>query len=104
MGLQWDNKISLGHLLTAIGMLLAMMIAWSDLQREQALQSSRLTTVEEALRNRIAEADNSDANTDTRLRSLEVSGASFSADLRNIQIGISRIETALEELKRKSVK
>ena len=47
-GLQFDNKISLGHILSAITMLIAGVFAYASAAAEQASQARRLDKVEQS--------------------------------------------------------
>lgn len=87
MSLQFDNKISLGHLLSAVAMLIAGAMAYANLQSAQVEQSRRLERVEVSQQDREA-----------RVRALEINVAGQASDLRNIQIGINEIKAALVSL------
>ena len=87
MALQFDNKISLGHLITTVPMLVAAGIAWGALRAEQNSQSLEINKTNAAM-----------ASHDTRLRAVEIAQASQSSDLRSIQVGISRIQSQLETM------
>lgn len=86
-GLQFDNKISLGHILSAITMLIAGVFAYASVAAEQASQARRLDKVEQSQQDR-----------EVRLRTLESVMAGQTADLANIQRGISEIKAQLKDM------
>ena len=94
--LQFDNKISLGHLLTALVLIIGIIGSYYDLSSSQknlaaeiARRGSEISTIETAAQSR-----------ESRLRAVELLQAGQVSDLRNIQSGISRIETQLDRLMR----
>lgn len=98
MALQFDNKISTGHLLTAAGMLAAGLWGYAGLWASQEQLAREMEQVKATL-NRDMEVIQSDAvNREARLRAVEVAQASQSSDLRNIQMGISDIKSTLEKM------
>lgn len=102
--MQFENKITIGNVLTLIAMVAGMFWSYSQLQTEQARQADRLATVETAVGGQMAATKASDTATDSRLRSLEIAQASQSSDLRNIQVGINDIKTAVAQLSQKVTK
>lgn len=90
-GLQFDNKITSGNLLT-IGAVVATVVAgWTNLQAVQVQQGRQLEALE-------LEVTATTAQTESRVRSLEIQQAGQSSDLRNIQVGINEIKAALDRL------
>lgn len=87
MSLQFDNKISLGHVLTFVAMLVGGIVAYADLRSGQ----SRLVAD-------VAASQAADENHEARLRAVEVAQASQSSDLRAIQASLVRIERLIEAL------
>lgn len=87
MSLQFDNKISAGHLLTFAAMVIAGIMAYADLRSRQAQLIADVIAVKADAQGR-----------EGRIRAVEIAQASQSSDLRSIQIGISRIEARLEKL------
>ena len=87
MGLQFDNKISLGHLISIGLVAFGGITAYSDLRSQQAQVSAEVASIAKA-----AEAR------ETRLRAVEIAQASQTSDLRSIQIGIIEIKTALNKM------
>lgn len=87
MALQWDNRISSGHLLTVSAMIIAGLGGYFDLRASQARVIADVIAMQRA-----AEAH------EARIRAVEISQASQSSDLRAIQITLSRIEAGLEKL------
>ncbi len=90
MSLQFDNKISLGHLLTALGMLAGGIWAYADLSAGQARLVSEMAIVRADALAR-----------ETRIRAVEIAQAGQSSDLRAIQNSLTRIEAAVERLQPK---
>lgn len=88
MALQFDNKISSGHILTFTAMVFTCIAAYADLRSRQTQLIADVVAVK-------ADAQAREA----RIRAVEIAQASQSSDLRAIQIGISRIEAQLEKLK-----
>lgn len=86
--MQFDNKISIGNLLTVLALIIGMIAGYSDLQAAQQSQEEKLTVF--ALEDKEREA---------RLRVVEIAQAGVSSDLRSIQSGILEIKAALVELK-----
>ena len=89
MPLQFDNKISLGHVLTFLAMLIGGISAWSNLRSDQDRMMTEMTRMQ---------SENSAR--ESRLRTLEIAQASQSSDLRSIQTGISEIKATLDKLSR----
>lgn len=85
--LQFDNKISLGHIISIASMLIAGALAYANLHATQASQHRRLERVEQSQQDR-----------EVRLRALEISTSSQAADLRNIQMGIADIKASLDKM------
>lgn len=88
MALQFDNKISLGHVLSIATVLTACVLAYATLTARQEQMVVDIVTIQRAAESREA-----------RIRAVEIAQAGQSSDLRSIQIGISRIEAQLEKLK-----
>ncbi|RID91560.1 hypothetical protein D2N39_12730 [Gemmobacter lutimaris] len=90
MTVQFDNKISLGHVISIVTVLAACIMGYATLSARQERLSLDVLAMQRA-----AEARES------RIRAVEIAQASQSSDLRSIQIGISRIEAQLEKLQPK---
>lgn len=90
MPLQWDNKISTGHLLTVGAMIVAGLGGYFDLRGGQMRMIGDVVAMQRA----------SEAH-EARIRAVEIAQASQSSDLRAIQIALSRIEAGLEKLQPK---
>lgn len=87
MSLQFDNKISAGHIMTFAVAAVTGILAYADLRA----RSGQLVLDVVAIK--------SDAQSrEARIRAVEIAQASQSSDLRSIQVGISRIEARLEKL------
>lgn len=85
--MQWDNKISTGHLLTMVGMFLAGFFAWADIQASTSKNTADIVLLQQDAR-----------QNDTRLRSVEISVASMISTLQSIQVGVSEIKTQVDRL------
>ena len=95
-GLQFDNKISLGHILTAVVLIIGIIGSYYDLSTSQ----KNLATEIAQRRGEIATIENDARSRESRLRAVELLQAGQVSDLRNIQSGISRIESQLDRLTR----
>lgn len=98
MTLTFDNRITLGNILTIGSVIVGLSIGYMTIIAKQEEHDRRIELIEIASRDRRVEALAQNAATDTRLRSLEVAQAGQSADLRSIQTGIEEIKTALNRL------
>lgn len=87
MALQFDNKISTGHLLTAAAMCFAGIVAYADLRAGQSQLAADMIAVKADALAR-----------EGRIRAVEIAQAGQSSDLRSIQIGISEIKAQLTRL------
>jgi hypothetical protein len=90
VALQFDNKISLGHLISLAVVLGTGVIAYADLRTKLTRVVADVVIVE-------AEATAREA----RIRAVEIAQAGQTSDLRAIQIGINRIEAQLERMESK---
>lgn len=90
MPIQFDNKISFGHVASVVSMVVLGSIAYGTIAERQAKVSNDIAGIV-----RLAEARES------RIRAVEIALAGTSSDLRSIQVGISRIEAQLEKLQNK---
>ena len=100
MALEYDPKISLGNIITVLVVLIGAVTAWNTVVSEQAKLAEKLAMVETTITARVAIRDQQMAGHEARIRAVEIAQASQSSDLRNIQIGISRIEAQLEKMVR----
>ena len=85
--MKFDNKISIGHLISVVVLIVGGIFAYASLTTEQGAQARRLSQVETRAEDHSA-----------RLRAIENAQAAQSSDLRNIQAGIVRIEAQLERM------
>jgi hypothetical protein len=85
--LQFDNKISLGHIISIALIIFGGVTAYADLRSSQTQLAAEITTIARAAENR-----------EGRVRSVEIAQASQNSDLRAIQTGISEIKAALVKL------
>lgn len=88
--LQFDNKISLGHVISIVTILTACVMAYATISARQERMLADIVALQESAQGREA-----------RIRSIEIAQASQSSDLRAIQTGIMRIEAQLEKLQPK---
>ena len=87
MSIQFDRRVSIGHVFSFASMLVLCAIAFASLQFSNSTQWERLQKVE-ARSDQYAE----------RLRAVETAIAGQSSDLRNIQVGIAEIKAQLDRL------
>lgn len=88
--LQFDNKISLGHVISIVTFLAGGIWAYAAISARQEAIAADMTAVK-------ADAQAREA----RIRAVEIAQASQMSDLRAIQNGIARIEARLERLQPK---
>jgi hypothetical protein len=87
MNLRWDNNISLGHVISIGTILVAGSVAWGALSAEQDRLATEMVGVKQ----------DQQAH-ESRIRSVELSAASQSSDLRNIQVTLGEIKVTLDRL------
>ena len=85
--LQFDNKISLGHIISIALILFGGVTAYADLRSSQNQLATEVANMSRAAENREA-----------RVRSVEIAQASQTSDLRSIQVGITEIKAAINKL------
>lgn len=98
MAITFDNRVTMGNILTIGAMVVGLSIGYANLQGQQAAQERRLESLEVSQRERVADSNARALAVDGRLRSLEVAQASQSSDLRSIQAGINEIKQALDRI------
>lgn len=86
MSLQFDNKISTGHILTAAAMAITGVMAYADLRSDQAHLRLEVAAVK-------AEAVAREA----RIRTLELGAGRTEEKLTNILSALGRIERRLDQ-------
>jgi hypothetical protein len=86
-GLQFDNKISLGHIISIALIIFGGVTAYADLRSSQTQLATEVSSIARAAENR-----------EGRVRSVEIAQASQTSDLRAIGVGISEIKAALAKL------
>ena len=86
-GLQFDNKISLGHIISIALIIFGGVTAYADLRSSQTQLEEQVSNIARAAENR-----------EGRVRSVEIAQASQTSDLRAIGVGISEIKAALVKL------
>ena len=96
--MQFENKVTLGNVLTMLALVLGLATGYSSIASQLATHSSRLSSAEQIQRERIVISEARAATTDIRLRSSEIAIAGQSSELRSILLAMARIETAIEKL------
>ena len=96
MSVQFENKITLGNALTIAALIFGLGAGWVRIEEQQKALDTRIASVQEQVVTNRALSDARNSSSDGRLRALEVSQASTSADLRNILNVLNRIERQLE--------
>lgn len=96
--MQFENKITLGNVLTIIALVLGLSVGYSNLESRLSTQAEKVAAMDQTIRERILLSDSRAVSTDTRVRAVEIMQASQTSDLRNIQVGINDIKSALERL------
>lgn len=94
-GMQFENKVTIGNVLTMLAMIAGMFWSYSQLQQEQARQADKIESINGTLRDRVALVDARNAAFETRMRAVEVAQASQSSDLQNILSAVNEIKAAL---------
>ena len=87
MSVQFDNKISLGHVISIGTMLAGCVMAYATISARQDQIAVDIVSIHRSAEQR-----------ESRIRAVEISLAGQSSDLRSIQVGISRIEAQLEKI------
>lgn len=87
MPMQWDNKISTGHVLTVAGMFAAGFLAWADVKGTGTKNAADIIILQQDTR-----------QNDNRLRSVEISVASMISTLQSIQVGVSEIKVEVKRV------
>lgn len=87
MPLQFDNKISLGHVISMVAMIAACILAYSTLSARQESLLGEMVALKAEAQAR-----------ESRIRAVEIAQAGQSSDLRSIQIGISEIKAQLDRM------
>jgi hypothetical protein len=85
--LQFDNKISLGHIISIALIIFGGVTAYADLRSSQTQLATEVSNIARAAENR-----------EGRVRSVEIAQASQTSDLRSIQVGISEIKSTLDKI------
>lgn len=111
MPIAYDNKFTLGNLITIGALIAGLAVGYGTLQQQQANDRARLMSLETTVKdNELTVLTNRrefderlrqvEREADARLRLLETAQASQSTELRNILIGINEIKTSLAALAR----
>lgn len=102
MAMQFENKVTTGTLWTIFATVVSVVIGavwgWNQMQAQIEKVADRVGTVEETIRERRVSTEASLTGLETRTRMLEVQGAGFGSDLRNIQDGVNDIKEAITNL------
>lgn len=96
--MQFENKITLGNVLTIVALALGLATGWSSIAAQLATQTGRLNAAEQLQRERTLVSESRASAVDSRLRSSEVAIAGQSSELRSILSAIDRVEAALQKL------
>ena len=96
--MQFESKITLGNVLTIIALVLGLSVGYSNLESRLSTQAEKVAAMDQTIRERILLSDSRAVATDTRVRAVEIMQASQTSDLRNIQVGINDIKSAVERL------
>jgi len=94
MSVEFDNKISLGHMLSVGAIAVAGLVAFFDLRGDTQQLASEVATI----RQDAGQIKQNAGNSESRIRAVEIAQASQTSDLRSIQIGITEIKTALSRM------
>lgn len=87
MALQFDNKISLGHVISIVTVLGGGLMAYAQISARQDQLVADVIAIKAEAQQR-----------ESRIRAVEIAQASQSSDLRAIQIGISEIKVQLDKI------
>ena len=87
MALEFDNKISLGHVLSVAVIAIGGMVAFFDLRGQQGQLTAEVASISRAAEGR-----------EIRIRAVEIAQASQTSDLRAIQVGIGEIKAQIQKL------
>lgn len=98
---EYENKVTVGNILTMLAVALAVIWSYATLQSEQARQADKIVNIEQFLKERGAMRDADSIRKDARIMGLEIAQASQSSDLRNIQVGINEIKISISQLSQK---
>lgn len=91
MGLQFDRRISVGHVLSVIVIAIPALIAFANLKADQESTARDVTRTEQRIDKMM---DRSEA-TDSRIRMLEINDSNRVIELRGIYDALGRIEKAI---------
>lgn len=89
----FENKITMGNLLTAAGMVITLAIAWADVQARQAeldRKSEELSAQADKMENRIDGSDN-------RIRALEQTAATSTARYESLAQSMGEVKAELRQ-------
>lgn len=98
MPIAYDNKITLGNMLTIGTLVFGLAASYANINARQNNSEERLSLVESNLKESTMETNARERELEGRLRLIEVAQASQSSDLRNIQVGINELKTSLDQL------
>lgn len=100
MAIQYDNKFTLGNIITIGTMIAGLAIGYANIQAQQVSDARRLEDLETRVQDAIDTQLSHEREFEARLRSVEVAQASQSSDLRNLLIGVNEIKVSLDRLTR----
>lgn len=87
----FENKITMGNVLTAIGLILTIAFAWADLQSRQAALDRRSAEIEASADKMAAKIDSNDG----RIRGLEQSDARTVARYESLSQSLGEVKAEL---------
>lgn len=100
MAVQYDNKFTLGNIITIGTMIAGLSIGYANIQAQQAEAARRMDVLEVTVKDAVETQLSHEREFEARLRSVEVAQASQSSDLRNLLIGVNEIKVSLDRLTR----
>lgn len=95
--MQFENKITIGNLLTIAFAVGSVIYTYGTLKGEQDRLADKVAAVEAFSHERASIGDARSISTDTRLRAVENGQAGMSADVRNILSAVTEIKQQLAQ-------
>lgn len=97
---RWENKISLGHVISLLGLLALGVGAWNEVRGSQRAQETLAAQLGVSLSAEVARSQAEDKELDDRMRAVEVAASARAADLAAIRAGVAEIKAQLDRLLR----
>lgn len=98
MGIQLDNRISAGNILTVVTMFAGAIWGYNDMLARQTALEKSLAAEQLAASQRVQRFETTAAQFEARLRQTELTQAGQTSDLRAIQLGINEIKGQLDRM------